>query len=51
MKEQNQIRGQIRRGEDPQKICEEWKIKLPRLRKINCGPLKNMGYAIEAYHK
>lgn len=48
-KEESQIRGQLRRGDTPEAVCERWGIKLQRLRRINCGPLKCMGYAIERY--
>lgn len=48
-KQESEIRGQLRRGDTPEVVCERWGIKLQRLRRINCGPLKVMGYAIERY--
>lgn len=51
MAEENTIRGQIRRGEDPNKVCEEWGIKIQRLRRVNGGPLYRMGAAIEAIQR
>lgn len=48
LKEEAQIRREINEGVPHDEICQRWKIKIPRLRVINAGPLQKLTYAIEA---
>lgn len=50
-KEESAIRGEIRRGVPHAELCAKYGIKIQRLRRIACGPLSKMSYAIEGFQK